>query len=266
MHRLTLQRRAPGLRSVHQPDGETVGLLNLEHLDLDQPEFEGLVRRHAEKMRTAGAVEALIKRLRSLGTPQDAAGEDSKSQQLTDLARARAAEKEIPVSVALSEVARENPQLAQKARLEVARQKPSEGMFTNQPRSKELHEAALARAKEKGISYSAALHEIEVESPDLVAAARHEGGLQVKDVKDLGNGLKMVICGDTEIGAVKDPAGWIVEMAKNRSKAKKVSLSEATAQIVRDYPRLAAAARRFAEHGDDRASLRGIAADAGVDQ
>ena len=76
MHRLTLQRRAPGLRSVHQPDGETVGLLNLEHLDLDQPEFEGLVRRHAEKMRTAGAVEALIKRLRSLGTPQDAAGED----------------------------------------------------------------------------------------------------------------------------------------------------------------------------------------------
>jgi hypothetical protein len=248
MQSLTLKRRASGLRSVHDDNGEALGVLDLQHLELDDPEFEDVVRRHIAKKRTQAEAEQLINRLRAMTADPGAAADDDKpnSAELVAKTKARAKENGGTFSHALSEIARENPGLTEAARQETLLGAPSglsKAAFNNRPRSLEIHEKILARAREKGISYGNARQEIEAEFPDLASAARQEGGLQVKDVKPLENGMEMVIC-STEFGRIRNPNSWLAFIAENRAKRKNISFRAALSEVARSYPRLADAADR----------------------
>lgn len=61
MQKLTLKRKASGLHSALTPDGECVGIVDLDDLDLNDDEFAQMVRHHAEKNRSKSAAEELIR-------------------------------------------------------------------------------------------------------------------------------------------------------------------------------------------------------------
>lgn len=175
----------------------------------------------------------------------------------------RMKEKQIDYLSAMREVAREEPELYEISRSEVLHDHCSRhfaaesgtvenfnevgpdrevvpGMFAGRPNSWELHKKASARAVKKKIPYSDAKREIEAEEPELSAAARGEGGSQIRDVKPLPDGGDMYIC-STEFGRTADPNGLFAEIASNRSKRNGISYSRAIAEVRRDYPKLARA-------------------------
>jgi hypothetical protein len=249
MQSLTLQRKASyGLRSAIDQNGQALGVVDLQHLDLDDPEFEDVVRRHIAKKRTQAEAEQLINRLRAMtADPGAVTNPDDPSAELVAKAKARAEKTGTTFTQALCDTSLEFPELARAHRQQVLSDTAgglSKAGFNNRPRSQELHERILARAKEKNISYGEARPEIEAEFPELVSAARREGGLQVKDTKQLQNGAEMVVCVDTELGKLEDPSGWVAEMARNRSRNKGIAYAMGLSEIARDYPRLAAAADR----------------------
>jgi len=96
MQKLTLKRRASGIHAVHAPDGEPLGVLNLDDLDLNDGEFETVVRNHAAKKRSQAAADELIRQVR------DYAAKSGKT-----------------FTGALSEVSRQNPALAERYRSQV---------------------------------------------------------------------------------------------------------------------------------------------------
>jgi hypothetical protein len=65
MQKLSLQRRASGIHSVHGPDGEPLGVVDVGSLDLDDNEIESLMRRHAQKKLAAGAIDEFLKKIQA---------------------------------------------------------------------------------------------------------------------------------------------------------------------------------------------------------
>lgn len=96
MQKLTLKRRVSGIHAVHAPDGEPLGVLNLDDLDLDDGEFETVVRNHAAKKRSQAAGDELVRRVK------DYAAGSGKT-----------------FAEAFKQVAAENPALAERHRSEV---------------------------------------------------------------------------------------------------------------------------------------------------
>jgi hypothetical protein len=169
-------------------------------------------------------------------------------QELTLRAQQRAKEKQIDFRLALSEVRRESPGLSEQARQEAIaapgqREGEVPGMFAGRPHSFEFHKKITARAAQKQIPYSAARGEIESEEPDLAARARSEGGMQIRDIMPLPDGAEMMVCA-TELGRTADPGGLLARAAENRSRKRGISYRLALSEVSRDYPKLAAAARR----------------------
>lgn len=133
MQKLTLSRRLTGLHTVHGPDGQELGTVDLNDIDLNDSEFEELVKQYAERKRAAAAADELIKQARdyaaragsihekpsALNASEKGTPSNGVSARLAEAARARADLKKVPYSVALSEITREHPELGQAARLEV---------------------------------------------------------------------------------------------------------------------------------------------------
>ena len=265
MQKLTLRRQLTGTRSAHTAEGQMVGRFDLADLNLDDEEFEYIVQKYAESKRTAGAADQFVRQVRDLaqriatgnygptrgGASAPEGAEDHPPVKLegrpagnaqAQRAYDRAQEKGIPFHRALSELCAEDPALAQFAREEATLQ--SEGMFANRPNYEQLFNLVRAEAEARGITYREALERVCVENAGLYDAAVKEGGLWIKDLKPLAGGGLMVVCRDTEIGAVKDPNGYLAFMAGNRAKARRIEYATALSEIKRDYPRLAAAANR----------------------
>jgi len=108
-----------------------------------------------------------------------------KRDELARRARERAREKQIPLSVALAEIGREDPKLALESREEVLGRKvrvitvgdPSNRQaisVVDVDVAERLTQMAHARASEKNISFRAALCEVSREVPELVKMARAE--------------------------------------------------------------------------------------------
>jgi hypothetical protein len=174
------------------------------------------------------------------GLPERSAG-----RELTEAAYRLAKEKKIDFYTALIEVARQLPSLAEEAGKEALRghapsqaqdSGPSDG-FRNK---EELHRKILEREAQKGISYSAAKKEIEAEEPELTANARREGGMDIKDVVTLPNGVRMIHC--TEFGKTYDPNGLLARITANRAKRAQIDYKTALSDVRRDYPELTRAA------------------------
>lgn len=94
-----------------------------------------------------------------------------KSERLAAMAHNRAKSKNLPYSVALSEIGRENPGLVEAARLEVMDLKVREFSPGHDP-SEALARMARQRCTEKNLPYAVALSEICCEVPELARAAR----------------------------------------------------------------------------------------------
>lgn len=168
---------------------------------------------------------------------------------LNELTKLRAKEKGIDFGAALREISLENSLLAEEARREVLRgsggaNEAIPGTFQNRPHSWELYKKAQRRAAERLLTFEAARAQIESEEPELAEKARSEGGMDVKDIRMLPSGVPMIIC-HTEFGGTSDPAGLLADVAKNRARYKRIAYHEALSEICRDYPILAAAARKL---------------------
>jgi hypothetical protein len=96
MDKVTLERKASGLRTVHGPKGDLHGLLDLNDLDLEDGEFEQMVQNYAERKRAKTAGDELVKQ-----------------------ARAYAAKAGTTFSEALRHIGRENHALAERHRAQV---------------------------------------------------------------------------------------------------------------------------------------------------
>jgi hypothetical protein len=101
------------------------------------------------------------------------------SERLSKLAKARAREKGIPFTLALIEIGRENPELAESARQETLGLNTR--IETRGPYrinvigpNETLRKLAQVRARETGASYGACLSEVAREDPDLARKARAE--------------------------------------------------------------------------------------------
>lgn len=166
---------------------------------------------------------------------------------LSEFARDLSTEKQMDFGIALTEVRRSHPELAEQARQEAIRglnqSEEPYGAFAGRPRSFELHKKARARAAERDITYAAARKQIEDEDPELSAAARSEGGMQIKDIKMLPGIGEMYVMRDTELGPTKDPNGVLASIIEDRARHKRIGYRLALSEVCRDYPKLAAAAR-----------------------
>jgi len=106
--------------------------------------------------------------------------ESKKSEELRDLARARAKERTISYSVALAEIAREQPGLAEAARQESLKsdtvfETPREReQFTPGPMADDLCRSAKGRAEHDGVTFSEALRRVGADRPALASEYRKE--------------------------------------------------------------------------------------------
>jgi hypothetical protein len=173
----------------------------------------------------------------------------SKSEELATMAEVRSKEKGIPYAVALKEISREYPGLADTARREALGGKlrcetvgdpVGRQTISVVDLGQRLAEMAETRSREKNIPYSVALSEIGCEYRELAHGAREET-LGVR-VTPLG-GDRRAGARDANSGRAGDE---IMRMAERRASEKNISYQSALSEVSREHPELAGAARQEA--------------------
>lgn len=174
--------------------------------------------------------------------PFSAAPERPLNDWLIALARDRARDGKISYGAALSQVLKENPRLAEAARMETT------GGQDGQHSAKflQLMQRALEIAeKSKSLTTEEALERAAVQNPELARAARDErgGSLYAGELLPVpGVGSKSVLMSEG-VEAALDPSNFLVMLASERRNQKGISFREALCEVGREHPELTHAAR-----------------------
>lgn len=163
---------------------------------------------------------------------------------LIEQARERAANSQgLDFSTALGQIRRENPRIAEAARLEAGPKKAEVG-----PAFLRLMRRALEIMKAKGVGTEEAMGQSSIENPDLARAAREErgGSLYAGELRTApGIGDKGVLMSGG-VEAALDSSAYLVMLANERRNRKSISFGEALIEVGRQHPDLARAAREQA--------------------
>jgi hypothetical protein len=163
---------------------------------------------------------------------------------LIDLAKARAEQQKIDFGIALAQIKRENPQLADAAGMEVTGGKAQD----HGPNFLKLMRRALEIARAKSLDVKPAMERAAAEDPDLAEAARRErgGSLYASELLPApGIGDKQVLMSEG-VDAALDPSAQLVMLSEDRCRERSISYAEALVQIAREHPELVRAAREQA--------------------
>jgi hypothetical protein len=160
---------------------------------------------------------------------------------LMEAARERASKEGIDFTSALRQIARENPPIAEAARIEATGPQDAE----TGPSFLRLMRRALGIMKAKGVSTEAAMEQAAVENPDVANAARVErgGSLYATELRPApGIGDRRVLMSEGTEAAL-DPSARLVMLANERRDRKSISFGEALLEVGREHPDLVWAAR-----------------------
>lgn len=171
------------------------------------------------------------------------AAEQPLNHWLMEMARARSEDKKVSFADALAGIKRENPRIAEAARIEA-----TGGKAEASPKFLQLMRRALEIAKSRGLGIETAMEHAAVENPALAQQARRErgGSLYLAELQPIpGVGDASVLMSEG-VDAALDPSSHLVMLANERCRERSISFAQALSEIGSEHPALAHASREQA--------------------